>query len=297
MRRTLSLLLPLSLPFLLLNCEDPIDVESGFTTPQLVVEAWLTNESENQTISLTLTQDFYDNRLPTGLEDATVIVCRTDDQACFPFVHQDSGRYVWTPQPGEVLGEIGDEFALAIERGDDRYVSLTSMNRVPAIDSISFQFEEEALGLDEGLYAQLYARDFPGQGDTYLIRTTWNDTLNQRPQELNLVYDATFDAGSDADGFTFIFPIRFRINRLDDDGSPVPLETGDNVKVDIWSISLPAFAFLSIAAEQIQNGDSGIFGVPVANSPGNIVKIDSEERVLGIFNVAAVSSAERTLTD
>ena len=291
--------LPLPLLFLVLlfTCEDPIAVDSGFTTPQLVVDAWLTNEPRPQTITLSQTQDFYDNGLPAGLDDATVVVCRTDDQRCFPFVHQDSGRYVWTPAAGEVLGEVGDEFALAIERDGERYVSLTGMGRVPPIDSISFQFEEEALGLEEGTYAQLYARDFPGLGDTYLIRTRWNDTLNQRPQELNLVFDATFDAGSDADGFTFIFPIRFRINRLDDDGSPVPVEIGDRVAVDLWSISRPAFAFLSIAAEQIQNGDNGLFGVPVANSPGNIVRVDSEDRVLGIFNVAAVSSAERTRTD
>lgn len=295
--RILIPLLSLFLCLALTNCEDPIDVDSGFTTPQLVVEAWLTNEPEEQTIRLTLTQDFYDNRLPTGVEDAEVIVCRTGDQRCFPFVHRDSGRYVWTPQDGEVLGEVGDEFALGIERGGEQYVSLTSMRRVPPIDSISFQFEEQALGLDEGLYAQLYARDFPGPGDTYLIRTSFNDTLNQRPQELNLVYDATFDAGSDADGFTFIFPIRFRINRLDDDGSPIPLEVGDSVAVDIWSISQPAFAFLAIAAEQIQNGDNGIFGVPVANAPGNVAKVDSDERVLGIFNVAAVSSAARIVEE
>jgi hypothetical protein len=160
-----------------------------------------------------------------------------------------------------------------------------------------FQFEEESLGNDAGLYAQVYARDFVGIGDTYFIRSTINDTLLNRPQEINIAFDATFDGGSGADGIAFIAPIRFGINKLDDDGAPVPLVNGDKIEVDIWSISNEAFAFLSIASDQITNGDNGIFGIPVANSPSNVFNVDTEEPVLGIFNVAAVSSAEKVVEE
>lgn len=278
------------------NCTDPIDLTTDFETPQLVVDAWLTDESRPQTITLTLTQDYYDNRLPTPVEDATVTVCQTNlGNECFSFVHQDSGRYVWTPDQGEKLGEVGEAFALAINRGEDIYGSQTTLYRVPPIDSISVQLEEEQLGLDEGLYAQLYARDFTGLGDAYLIRTTINDTFLNRPDELNLVFDATFDAGSATDGIAFIFPIRFSINKRDDDGAFVPLLPGDRVSVDIWSLSPQAFTYLSIARDQIQNGDNGIFQVPVANAPGNIIGFETAEDPLGVFNVAAVSTASKVV--
>ncbi len=276
------------------NCTDPIALQTDFETPQLVVDAWLTDASTPQTIRLTLSQDFYANRLPTGVEDAEVIVCNgLDVNDCFPFVHQDSGRYVWTPAAGETLGAVGDDFVLGIQRGEERYASQTRMNRVPAIDSISIQFEEARIGLDSGRYAQIYARDFVGLGDAYLIRTTINDTLLNRPSELNLAFDATFDAGSATDGIAFIFPIRFSINKTDDDGAFVPLVGGDKVQVDIWSLSPEAFLYLSVARDQIQNGDNGIFQIPVANSPGNIFNVDNGPAALGVFNVAAVSSAVR----
>ena len=134
-----------------------------------------------------------------------------------------------------------------------------------------------------------------GQGDAYLIRTTINDTLLNRPGELNLVYDATFDVGSSTDGIVFIFPIRFSINRTDDDGAVVPLQSGDDIRVDLWSLSPEAFYFLSVARDQIQNGNNGIFQIPVANSPGNVLRLDDETPALGVFNISAVSSAARTV--
>lgn len=291
--RLLALLL---LAGLCWTCTDTIDLETDFETPELVVDAWLTNQPEPQQITLALSQDFYDNSLPAGVTDAEVGVCQTNiGSECFVFVHQDSGRYVWTPQPGQTLGEVGEEFALGIRRGGTDYVSQTTLRPVMPIDSISFQFEEESLGLDEGLYAQVYARDLVGEGDAYLIRSTINDTFLNRPGEINLAFDAVFDPGTGTDGIVFLFPIRFSINRQDDDGAFIPLESGDKVEVDIWSLSQEAYFFLNIARDQVQNGDNGIFQLPVANSPGNVINLTTGESILGIFNVAAVSSAERTV--
>lgn len=290
----LSLLALLALT--LFNCEDLIELDSRFEGPQLVVDAWLNNRSEPQTVILTESQDFYDNRLPTAVTDAQVVVCPDNDPAaCIIFEHTTEGRYVWTPTEGDSLGVIGTEYSLGIQRGEDQFLAQTTMNRTAIIDSISFQFEEEQLGLDEGLYAQLYARDNVGIGDAYWIRTTFNDTLLLRPDELSIVYDATFSPGTDTDGITFIFPIRFSINKISEDGSPVPLEPGDKVEVEIMSLSQEAFFFLSVAGDQIPNGDNGIFALPVANSPGNVFNIATEERILGVFNVAASARMEKTV--
>ena len=294
-----TLLLSLTALFLY-NCEDPVVLESRFEEPELVVEAWLNNISEPQAILLTETQDFYDNRLPTPVTDAQVIVCQTVDQqptsTCFIFDHQGEGRYVWEPAAaGQTLGEVDMEFGLGIQRGDLQYASVTKMNRTATIDSISFQFEEASLGLDEGLYAQLFARDPVGTGDAYLIRTTFNDTLLLNPGELNLAYDATFSPGTDTDGITFIFPIRFGINKQDADGGFLALEEGDDIAVEVISLSDEAYLFLRIVSEQINNGGSGLFDLPVANAPGNIIDVDSQEPILGFFNVAASARAERTV--
>lgn len=282
------------------TCEDPVELESRFVGPQLVVDAFLNNLSEPQVITLTESQDYYDNRLPTPVADAQVIVCETVDQQptanCFIFAYEGEGRYVWEPAfDGQTIGEIGTEFGLGIQRGDEQYAAVTTMPRTATIDSLSFQFEEEALGLDEGIYAQIYARDPVGQGDAYFIRSTINDTLLVRPSELALAFDATFSPGTNTDGVAFIFPIRFSINKTDDDGGPIPLVSGDHVAVEVLSISQEAYLFLRIVQEQVNNGQSGLFDLPVANSPSNIFNVASGERILGFFNVGASARVERTV--
>ena len=275
-------------------CTDPVDLDSTFETPQPVVEAWLTNQSVEQVITLSFTQDFFANTLPDPLTGAEVLVCQTSiGNDCFVFAEAEAGRYVWTPNASETIGEVGETYTLTIENGNETYTATTSMNRVASIDSISFQFEEEQLGLDEGLYGQVYARDVQGVGDRYLIRSTINDTLLNRIEELNIAYDAAFDGGTPTDGIYFILPIRFGVNKLDSNGSAIPLVSGNVMKIDIWSISPTAFDFLDVAQRQILNGDAQLFSEPVVSVRGNIRNAADDESVIGMFNVAAVSTMTR----
>lgn len=275
------------------SCEDTIEVDSGFDTPQLVVDAWIDNLSRNQTITITRSQDYFDSSLFVGVTDAIVTV--SNDQQIFSFNHMGDGNYVLTISDGGRIGEVGDEFTLEIEADGKRYSSTTTMRRVPVIDSISVFFEEESGFSDEGLFAQAYARDFAGTGDAYWMRSWKNDTLANRPSEVNLIWDATFDPGSGLDGVAFITPIRGLIVPTDDDGSSIPYLPGDEIYVELMSISQQAFAFMSLAIEQATNGDNGIFALPLANARGNIIEIDSDNRALGMFNVGAVSIASKTV--
>lgn len=270
-------------------CEDPIEVPSQFEESQLVVDAWLTNTDSEQTIILNETVDYFAGGNPAPVTEATVQVCNERTLSCVFFAHQGEGRYTWQPDPGQQLGQVGDVLALGIQLGERQVVSTTDISRTVRIDSIGLETEEEGtLGLADGIYAQLYAFDSLGQGDTYWVRAYKNDTLLNRPTEQIVAYDATFDAGTSIDGTYFITPLRIGINPLDDDGFFVPYEPGDNIYVEVHSINEFAFQFINIAVEQILN--EGIFASPLANAPSNIVDADTGDRVLGIFNVAEVAS-------
>ncbi len=274
---------------LLLGCEDPIEVPSQFEESQLVIDAWLTNTDTTQVIRLSQTTPYFQGGVPPQVDGATVTVCRERDRTCFEFEGQGAGEYRWEPN-GTTFGQVGDTFTLEFQLDGTTYSSSTSIRRTAEIDSISVFFEEETLFTDEGLYAELFARDQPGRGDTYWIRATKNDTLLNRPTEIAVVFDATFDAGADLDGIYFLPPLRAAITPLDDDGLPIPFEPGDRITAEVHSINETAFRFLTIAAEQITN--EGIFAVPVANAPGNVVREDTGEPILGIFNIAEVVRAE-----
>ncbi|MEO0788124.1 MAG: DUF4249 domain-containing protein [Bacteroidota bacterium] len=287
--------LPIYISFLLLAlaCEDPIELDSRFDEPQLVVDAWLRNDGGPQSIVLSQTVDYFAGDRPPLIPGAQVEVCNLDDQNCFTFDDDGSGTYTWN---GGQFGQVGDDFELRVEVDGQTYTSITRIGRTTRIDSIGFEFEEESITFpEEGFYGQVYAFDEPGRGDTYWIRAYKNDTLLNRPSELQVVWDATFDAGADIDGTYFIPPIRFSVNALDEDGAPTAYQVGDSLFCEVLSISQDAFRFLNIAAEQITN--EGIFATPVANAPGNIFNEDTGDPILGIFNIAEVAALGRRVEE
>ena len=276
---------------LITSCEDPIDVPSQFESPQLVVDAWVANTATPQTIVLNQSVDYFNGGVPEPVEGAFVEICNSTKMLCFTFPDQGDGRYTWTPIAGETFGQVNDIMELYIVIDGKTYTSIVQIGRTARLDSIGLEFEEETIGFDEGIYAQAYAFDLPGRGDSYWMRTYKNDTLLNRPFEQVIAYDATFDAGADIDGTYFITPLRLGVNALDDDDFYIPYVPGDKIYVEVHSINDAAFRFLSIAIEQITN--EGIFASPLANSKSNIFATANSEPILGIFNVAEVVSLQR----
>ena len=271
------------------SCEDPINVTLDDAAPIVVVDAWLNCNSEAQTIRLSYTGAYFDNTQTSGIEDAIVSVSSSEGSS-YDFVHTSNGNYEWIPASGEVLGDIDTEFTLDILVNGINYSSTTTMNRVPAIDSITQEFIDDDPFRDDGIYTEFISKDLVGLGDTYWIKTFKNGAFLNKPEEINITYDAGFDSGGEVDGIVFISPIRFLTNEIDEDGAFVPWLPGEEIKMEIHSISNEAFRFMELGRDQLLNGSNGIFAEPLANTRGNVTA-DNGDVVLGVFNVAAISSA------
>lgn len=293
MTKQLNLLIAIIVSLLLFAaCEDVIDVELLEGETALVVDAWVDNLAREQVISLTLSQPFFDNSLPTGIEDAVVTIQRSDDSQIV-FTHRGDGQYIYDGTT-TTIGEIGEVLDLSIVYQGVTYSATSRINRVPTIDSIGVEFRENEIFSPDGLYAQFFSREPVGLGDTYWIRTFANGDFLNSAQELNIAFDAGFDGGAGVDGIIFIPPIRELTNRLDGNGLPIPYIEGDTVLVEIHSISNEGFRFLETARDQISNGDNGLFSIPQANTRTNVTA-EGGLTVLGFFNVAGVSESTRVI--
>ncbi|MEO1259039.1 MAG: DUF4249 domain-containing protein [Bacteroidota bacterium] len=281
------------------SCTDVIDVETDPADSQLVVDAWINDLMEPQSIRLTQSQAYFDNSFSDGVTNATVMI-ESSEGTTFEFVHEAEGRYVWTPSVTGELGAVGTSFVLTIELDGETYTSETTLFDAPPVDSITQEFRDDQIGGPDGIYTEFFARDLPGLGNTYWIKTFKNGAFLNKPQEMNLAYDAAFDAGGEIDGLIFIPPIREATNRVadddgDDDNDVPPWEPGDEIRVEIHSISNAAHDFMSIAQEQMTNGDNTIFAIPLANTTSNVANAATGERVLGFFNVAKVTSLTKMI--
>ena len=287
---------------LLPACTDVIDVDLEEGADQLVVDAWINNKPETQTIRLRMTSPYFDSAPSPAVLGATVEV--TDDNGnVFSFVDtQNEGNYNWEPVAGASFGEIGQNYTLRITINGQEYSAVSSMNRIVPIDSLTQEFEEAELGDPEGIYTEFFARDPLGPDDCYWIKTFKNGQFLNKPGEINIAYDAGFSAGSEVDGLIFIPPIREATNRLPDTGDDAvdnsdvaPWAPGDSMYVELHSITVAAFDFLDQARTQMTLGDAGIFAEPLSNVPTNIASPASGEDALGFFCVSAVTSLGRRI--
>ena len=274
------------------SCEDVIEIEINNAASQIVVDAWITNESKSQTIVLNQSQNYFDNTAPTGLLEANVTVQNSNGRSYKFLDPNNEGKYTWVPKSGETLGEVNDEMTLIIVEENEEYQAVTRIKRVPSLDSLLQEYRENEIFLDDGIYVEFFARDFIGTGDAYWIKSFKNGNFLNRASELNIAFDAGFDSGSQIDGLIFIPPIREFVNELDEDDFDIPWNVGEMSRVEIHSLSLEAFNFLEIARDQINNGGNGIFSLPLANTRSNIINKTGGNAALGFFNVATVTSKE-----
>ena len=286
------------------SCEDKINPTLEKADPVLVVDAWINNKPEDQVITLTKTQPYFDVTLPPGVSGATVAIT-DEDGKIYSFTEDTNkaGNYVWKPLPSEVFGSPGKHYTLSIQVDGETFTATSKMGRVPQIDSISYDKDERPgrSNNDKEVFyrAEFWAVDPVGVGDTYWIRTYKNGILLDKPSEMDIAYDAGNAAGADADGVTFIFPVRRGINANDKDPNDdtktlSPVEPGDSLNVQINSISLAAYNYLNEVATQTDRpgGFGELFATPLANVSTNITNENSNgSRVLGFFNVASVSTA------
>lgn len=275
------------------SCETVIDIplENGETL--LVVDAWLNTGLEKQTIKLTYSQEYFENEFSPAVEGALVSITGNAGET-ITFVEEGNGNYSFSPGLDNSIGIFSDVYTLDISIDGFIYTSEATINNVPQIDSITQEFRENELFFDDGIYLQFFARDLPGVGDTYWIKTFKDDQYLNKPIEINIAFDAAFDSGAPFDNITFIPPIREAIHEVNDSLSFVPWEVGETVKVEIHSISNVAFNFMETTRDQLLNGLNGIFAEPLANTIGNIQSSDGRE-ALGIFNIAKISTLQKVI--
>jgi len=206
-----------------LGCEDVIEVELADAEDVYVVDGWISNLEGEQVIQVSRSQQYFDNTQPPAITNAVVRVIRNNDTELI-FEHTGQGFYELSE--GGDLGTVEDEFELQIEVDGVILSTSTTMNRVPPIDSIGLEFRDDQPFSDDGIYANFFARDPIGEGDTYWIKTFVNGEYLDKATQLNIAYDAAFDEGG-SDGLVFITPIRELMNQTDENDLAFPFVSGE----------------------------------------------------------------------
>ena len=278
-------------------CEDIIEVDVEQKQKKLVVDAFIDNQLQTQTIRLTESIPFFD--LP-GTEPpvttATVVLADTGTGKIFPFIHDSMGYYRWNPN--ELSGDtltVGSSYALFIIENGDTVVGVTKLyptaDRIDSLRTIPTKGNGPPF-IDTGRYCEIFAYDLPGIGNHYWLKTFRNDTLLSDINNLNIAQDMGNNSNGQ-DGDLFIYPVRFsQLNEF-----LRPYVDGEKVRVEIHSISREAYYWFQLIVNESNNG--GLFATPPVNIMSNLFYLNQNPKrgIAGFFNVAAVNAAEITVVE
>jgi len=296
MKRLLYLITILFLGGNFSACEDIIQVNVEQKQKKIVIDAFIDNRHQTQTIRLIESIPFFD--IPgtePPLTTANVVLVDTTgggiSGAPIIFKHDSMGYYRWTPNPatGDTL-KVGHSYALIIVEGTDTLIGGATLNpTISRIDSLR-TVPVEGNGppfIDTGRYCEIFAYDLPGTENYYWLKTFRNDTFFSTINKLNISQDMGNNSNGQ-DGGLFIYPIRFsNLNEF-----LRPYRDGEKVRVEIHSISRFAYFWFQLVVNQSNNG--GLFATPPVNIQSNLFMLNknSKRGVAGFFNIAAVNSIE-----
>lgn len=278
------------------GCEDVIKVDVINNSPKIVVDAFVNNQLDTQTIRLTRSIGYFDS---TGKEPAianaqvAVVDQTTAIPKLFVFKYANDGKYQFLPNP--VTGDtfsVGHDYALLVVVDKDTLVSFSRLNPTTVIDSLHL-VDVEGNGPPintTGKYVELYANDRVGQGDFYWIKTFRNDSFSNSINQLNISADMG-NTSNGQDGKLFIYPVRY--NQVNDFSRSY--KTGETVRLEIHSINALVFGWFNLVINENRNG--GLFATPPANIFSNVFSFNPKKKVPvgGCFCMSAVCSASVTI--
>lgn len=240
------------------SCETEIYPELDAPAEVMVIDAWINQKMERQEIRLTRSHSYFDSSAPRKVSGAIVRVEDLNTGEVFDF-QEGASSYFWDPT--EVpFGVVGHQYKLSVSSEGETFVAFSKLGRVPLVDSIKFNFQQEDFLVKQSYYtAEFIASDPVGVGDTYWIKAWKNGAFLGKPEELNIAYDAGFIPGHGFDGNSFLVPIRKDlINPFDQDPEKEgegeflpPYVVGDSLYVEIHSLDPLAFDFLYGVSLQI----------------------------------------------
>lgn len=271
--KNIFILFSLIAMFFITGCEDVVDVKVDEGTPALVVDGWITTNEEPYTVKLSKTGGYFNNTQTPRVQGAVVVINDNEGNSD-TLIEKTPGEYVTKTFK---QAKVGNTYTLNLTVEGERYVASSEVKRVPEIDSLKFEYEDDTEDEEDGYYLYYYGPEPAGQGDYYRFRLTKNDTLLNDPED---VWNVTSDEWVDGN---YIGDLRIYGDKL---------VKGDKVKVEMLSITKDAYYFFTELAIQVNNG--GMFSNPPANVRTNIKNLnpESKKRVIGYFGASGIRSKE-----
>lgn len=215
---------------------DPIELElNNDNNKKLVIDAWLNETDDNQSIQLSYTSSYFDDTTPESIEDALVTLKYNNET--LNIAHSSGGEY---KLPSDWKPLFDTEYTLVISHEGTDYTANNILRKMPDVFNV-YAGEAEDNESDTLFYEVFFSfTDTDGEGDGYFGFDYKKDELN----DIDITEGAFID-DEYIDGVKFI----------DISLSNQLYQEGDEVVLELHSIGKDASRFLQdIEAETFRDG-------------------------------------------
>jgi hypothetical protein len=259
--------------FVLLSCEDVVDVDLNEAEPRLVIEAsinWYKNTTGNeQTIKLSLSAPFFDENVPPA--NGAIIQITDTNSNVFNFTEDGStGNYINT----NFIPVIDETYTLIINYNGETYSAEETLKSVSPIDFVEQNNDGGFTGEDIELKA--YYTDPANEENYYFF-----EFISDIPVVPTLeVYEDRFTDGNQIFGFY----------------TEEDLEAGDEVTIRNYGVSNRFYDFMFILLQQGSDDSGGPFETQPATVRGNCINETNPDNFpFGYFRLSEVDEVIYTV--
>ena len=266
--------------FVLVSCEDVIDVNVSEGKTRLVIEASLDWEKgttgNEQVIKLSKSSPYFQNNSNNAVTGALVKVTNNNTSTEYIFNDENDGTYTIT----NFTPVINNTYTLEIAYNGETYTGSETLMGVPTINTINQSVEG---GFDDELLElNIYYSDPADEENYYLIKYREEGDL------FPVLYDLSdeFINGSEIHDFWE--------KEDNEDDNEKPFVAGDKVSIGLYGISKRYYNYIRLLIEQYDNGGNPFSSTP-AQIKGNCINTTNVENYpLGYFRVTEVVNATYT---
>lgn len=243
----------------LFSCQKVIEITPDQGEVKVVIQGNLYNDSIAYVV-VTKSTDYLSTTRPPSISNAVVTL--TDGNGTSEVLTWNSVKQRF--ETVTMKGVIDETYTLTVDLEGKSYSATSTLLYLDPVDSIEVVKQDATLFSQEGYYMKLYGTIPTNIPKYYLFKGYSNDSLLDGINDVNYA-DNRFISGT-LDGID----MNYRCDSL------------ATAKLEIYSLTLPAFKFYDAASLQLNN-DGGFFSTPPANTPSMF-----SNGAVGLFQCSAI---------
>ncbi|MCS7086273.1 MAG: DUF4249 domain-containing protein [Bacteroidia bacterium] len=241
-------------------CEEPITLKLNNAPTNIVIEGFISNRAQPDTVSVTRTAEYFAPNVFEPVSGALLVV--STDDVSDTLREAAPGKYVLSPAFPRLPGKT---YRLWAQIEGKTYRAVTHSAEVVELSALTSRYRNDASALIRpGHYVTLYGKDPDTPGNCYRLFVRENDSLYTGITDLQFADDVYFN------GRPFFLELTYRF------------DPGDTVAIALASISQHQYEYYLTLVRQLINGS------PFA-PPGDNLKTNIEGGAFGYFGALMLS--------